>query len=338
MTIMKTCLVTGGLGFIGSHVCIELLSNNYNLIIIDNLSNSQIEKLEKISQFNKFNNSISFYNVDLVNYDELLNTMNEILTRTNILIDIIIHMAGFKAVSDSIDFPIKYYQNNLISTLNLTKIMELFGIKNLIFSSSATVYGSAQVPYYENTQTGIGITNPYGRSKYIQEEMLKDISKANKDWNIIILRYFNPIGHIGLDFKEIPNGIPNNLFPYLLKVSNGELKELTVFGSDYDTRDGTCSRDFIHVVDLANAHSVCCEYLLSDIKTGLKIYNVGTGLDTTVLELITTFEKVNKTELRWKFGLDRQGDLKSSYSNVNLIFNELGWKASKSIEDCVKIN
>lgn len=249
----------------------------------------------------------------------------------------IIHLAGLKAVGESIDLPTKYYENNLVSTINLIKIMEKYSITNLIFSSSATVYGNAQVPYYEDTQTGIGITNPYGRSKFLQEEMLKDIGFAYPDWNIVLLRYFNPISHLNDDFKEDPNGIPNNLFPYLIKVNSGELKCLTVFGNDYATRDGTCSRDFVHVVDLANAHLVCANAIQSNIISGLKIYNVGTGKDTTVLELITTFEKENKTKLNWKFGERRQGDLQSSYSNVDLIFNELGWKAMYDITDCVKI-
>ena len=334
---MKTCLITGGLGYIGSHICIELLSNNYNLIIIDNLSNSQIDKLENIKKFNKFNNQIFFFSIDLINLYELLNHIEKFIYQTNISIDIIIHLAGLKAVSESIDNPIKYYQNNLISTLNLIKLMELYGIKNIIFSSSSTVYGMGQVPYKENSITGIGITNPYGRSKYIQEEILKDIGIANKDWNIIILRYFNPIAHFNMDFKEVPNGIPNNLFPYLLKVYDGKLDELSIYGSDYLTRDGTCSRDFIHVIDLANAHLICCENIINK-KIGLKIYNVGTGSDTTVLELINAFEKVNGIKLKYKFVNRRQGDLESSYSNVDLIFEELGWIAKYSIEDCVKIN
>jgi UDP-glucose 4-epimerase len=334
---MKTCLVTGGLGYIGSHICIELLASKYNLIIIDNLSNSKIEKLEKIKKFNIFNNHIYFYNFDLVNYNELLNCVETIYSKLNLSIDVIIHLAGYKAVSESIEKPITYYENNLVSTMNLIKIMELFNIKNFIFSSSSTVYGSSIVPYTEKNQTGQGITNPYGKSKYIQEEILKDIKISKPDWNIVILRYFNPIGHINNDFKEEPNGIPNNLFPYLLKVHNGELDQLTIFGSDYNTRDGTCSRDFIYVVDLANAHVICCNNLISNNILGIKIYNVGTGIDTTVLELIKAFEHINNTKLSWKFGSRRPGDLESSYCNVNLIYKELGWKAKHTIMDCVKI-
>ena len=334
---MKTCLVTGGLGYIGSHICIELLSTNYNLIIIDNLSNSKLEKLDKIKKFNIFKNSIYFFNFDLVNYDELTNCIKKIYFEDNLSIDIIIHLAGYKAVGESIKKPILYYENNLISTLNLLKIMEIYKIKNFIFSSSSTVYGSGNVPYTEKSPTGLGITNPYGRSKYIQEEILKDLMVSKPDLNIILLRYFNPVGHLNNDFKEEPNGIPNNLFPYLLKVHRGELNELTIFGSNYETRDGTCSRDFIHVVDLANAHAICCENLIRRNITGLKIYNVGTGIDTTVLELIKAFEIVNNTKIQYKFGSRRSGDLESSYCDVDLIKKELDWVANYTIEDCVKI-
>ena len=337
MINILSCLVTGGLGYIGSHICIELLSKNYNLIIIDNLSNSKIDKLDKIQQFNIFGNKIIHYNFNLVNYDELLNCMEKIYSDLNLSIDIIIHLAGYKAVSESIEKPILYYENNLVSTLNLLKIMEIYKIKNLIFSSSSTVYGQCIVPYTEQTQTGIGITNPYGRSKFIQEEMLKDILVSKPDWNIVLLRYFNPVGHLNNEFKEEPNGIPNNLFPYLLKVYNHVLDELTVFGSDYETRDGTCSRDFIHVVDLANAYAICCDSLIAGNIYGIKIYNVGTGKDTTVLELIQAFETVNNTKIQYKFGPRRIGDLEKSYCNVDLIYKELGWKSKSTIKDCVKI-
>lgn len=331
---MYTCLVTGGLGYIGSHICIELLENNYTIIIMDNLSNSKIETLDTLKKYNHSNNEIYFFECDLVDYDTLDANIQSL---SCVKIDVIIHLAGLKAVSESIDQPIKYYENNITSTLNITKIMEKYSIHNIIFSSSSTVYGSAKVPYYEHTQTGIGITNPYGRSKYIQEEMLKDICNKNKDWNVIILRYFNPIGHLNNDIKENPNGIPNNLFPYVLKVYEGQLKELVVFGSDYDTRDGTCSRDFIHVVDLANAHKTCCDSLLNHKIRQLHIYNVGTGKDTTVLELIHAFERQNNTMLPYRLGSRRQGDLQTSYSNVDLIYNDLGWKSTHSIEDCVNV-
>lgn len=333
----KTCLVTGGLGYIGSHICVELLQNNYDILIFDNLSNSSIDKLSKIKNMNVNNCSIIFEQINLVDYNLYNISIDNFININNKSIDLIIHLAGLKAVGESIDEPTKYYENNLFSTLNTVKIMEKYNIKNLIFSSSSTVYGSNQVPYKEITQTGIGITNPYGKSKYIQEEILKDICFAHKNWNIVLLRYFNPIGHLNLELKENPNGIPNNLFPYILKVYNNELNHLTVFGNDYNTRDGTCSRDFIHVVDLANAHKVCCDALVENKIIGLKIYNVGTGKDTTVLEIINAFEITNNTNINYKFGIKRQGDLETSYSNVDLIYNELNWKAKYNIYDCVKI-
>jgi UDP-glucose 4-epimerase len=336
----KTCLVTGGLGYIGSHICIELLDAGYDLVIIDNLSNSKIEKLEYINQSNKSNNHIFFYQIDLLILDDLITSYRDFINRIDSSkhIDIIIHLAGLKSVGESINNPIKYYDTNLITTLNLIKFMELFEIKNFIFSSSATVYGSILTPpYCENDLTGLGIPNPYGRSKFIQEEMLKDIQTSKKDWNIILLRYFNPIGHINNYFKEEPTGIPNNLFPYLVRVYNKQLDNLTIFGSDYGTRDGTCSRDFIHVIDLANAHKTCCESIISNKICGFKIYNVGTGTDTTVLELIKTFELVNNCKLNYEFGKKREGDVESSYSRVDLIKKELGWQAKYTIMDCVKI-
>lgn len=333
----KTCLVTGGLGYIGSHICVELIQNNWNIVILDNLSNSSIDKLEKIKKLNSTDSDITFGQIDLTEYELFDKFICEYIKQSELSIDVVIHLAGLKAVGESIDLPTKYYENNLVSTLNLVKIMEKYSITNLIFSSSATVYGTSSVPYYETTQTGIGITNPYGRSKFIQEEMLKDIQLSHPEWNLTLLRYFNPIGNLNVDFKEDPNGIPNNLFPYLVKVNSGELKCLTIFGNNYETRDGTCSRDFVHVADLANAHLICANAMEINKITGLKTYNVGTGKDTTVLELINEFEKKNKTKLNYKFGPRRQGDLKTSYSNVDLIFNELGWKAKFNISDCVKI-
>jgi len=338
---MNTYLITGGLGYIGSHICVDLLTNNNNIIIMDNLSNSKISKLDIIKSFNKHNNQIDFYQIDLIQFEDFDKIMSNIIYKQKI--NGIIHLAGLKAVGESIKIPIKYYENNLVSTINLLKIMEKYSITNLIFSSSSTVYGMSQTPYYEldfinkaNTNTGIGITNPYGQSKFLQEQILKDIWIAYPDWNIVLLRYFNPIGQLNLELKEDPNGIPNNLFPYLLKVHKKELEELTIFGSDYNTRDGTCSRDFIHVQDLAQAHTTCAKYI-NDKSIGLKIYNVGTGKDTTVLELINAFEKINNTKLKYKLGPRRSGDLESSYSNVDLITKELGWVAQYTIEDCVKI-
>ena len=332
---MKQALITGGLGFIGSHVCLELLKSGYSIIIIDDLSNSSRDKLDLIKSYSEKNyntvkEQIIYYEFNLTNYEKLKEVFE------NNKIDVVIHLAGYKAVSESIMNPIMYYENNIISTLNLVKIMELYKVWNLIFSSSATVYGNVQTPYSETSQTGIGITNPYGRSKYFQEEILKDLSISNNKWNIIILRYFNPIGHINSDFKENPNGIPNNLFPFITKVYNGDLDYLRIFGSDYNTRDGTCLRDFIHVVDLANSHTVCSNYITNN-NCSLKIYNVGTGNNCSVLELINAFEKENNTKICYKMIERRSGDIESSYSNVDLIYNELGWKTKYNINDSVKL-
>jgi UDP-glucose 4-epimerase len=329
-------LVTGGLGYIGSHIIYDLVKQNYNVVIIDNLLNSNIDKLSKIKSnltLNEMSNfNINFYKIDMLDYIELENIFN----LHNIVG--IIHLAGLKSVSESIKDPELYYRNNIVSTLNLVKCMKKFSVKNLIFSSSATVYGNVQeCPYKESDLVGIGITNPYGKTKYFQEEMLIDLSKS-ENMNIIILRYFNPIGHLNLDFKEEPNGIPNNLFPYVVKVHNGELKKLTVFGSDYETKDGTCVRDFIHVMDLSDSHIVCLKHLLEQNETSgvLKIYNVGTGNGISVLELIKKYEEVNGVKINYVMGDRREGDVIEVYADVSKIFKEIGWKSKFTLEQMVK--
>jgi UDP-glucose 4-epimerase len=327
----NTVLITGGLGFIGSHIAIQFLNNNYNVIIIDNLSNSKINKLDIIKKYSTNNDKLQLYVFDLLDYNNLYETFNANK------IDIVIHLAGLKAVSESINNPIMYYQNNLNSTLNLITVMEKFKCYNLIFSSSATVYGNSIVPFTEQTKTGYGITNPYGRSKFMQEEILKDLQMSNKLWNIIILRYFNPIGQLNYELKEDPNGIPNNLFPYIVKVFNRELHCLTIFGNDYNTEDGTCERDFINVVDLSDAHFVCSKQLLNSHIMGLKIYNVGTGNKVSVKQLINIFEKTNNTKLNYTFADRRTGDIESSYADASLIYNEINWKTKYTIEETVKL-
>ncbi len=331
-------LVTGGLGYIGSHIVYDLIKQNFNVVIIDNLLNSNIDKLSKI-KLNLSSNGISdfnlkFYQIDMLDCIELENIFN-----LNNIVGII-HLAGLKSVSESIKDPELYYRNNIDSTLNLVKCMKKFSVKNLIFSSSATVYGNVnECPYKESDQVGIGITNPYGKTKYFQEEMLIDLSKS-ENMNIMILRYFNPVGHLNLDFKEEPNGIPNNLFPYVVKVHNGELKQLTVFGSDYKTKDGTCVRDFIHVQDLSDAHIVCLKYLLeqNDVSKVLKIYNVGTGNGISVLELINKYEEVNGVKINYVMGDRRDGDVIEVYADVSKIFKEIGWKSKFTLEQMVKYN
>ena len=330
-------LVTGGLGFIGSHTCVELLNNNHQIVIVDNLSNSKIKNhksIFKITQKQSY-----FYELDLLNFNQL----EEIFKKHNITE--IIHFAGSKAVSESIKKPIYYYENNIITTMNLLKLSKKYNVKKFIFSSSATVYGSSKSPLSEESLIGVGITNPYGRTKYFIEEILKDFSKANTNINFISLRYFNPVGcHSSQLIYEDPNGIPNNLMPYVIRVAmknniddtlDDVYKELNIFGYDYPTRDGTAIRDYIHVVDLAKAHVKAVE---SKIDKSYEVYNVGTGKGTTVLEIVETFKKVNKLKLPYKMVNRRDGDLDIVYCYSNKIERELGWKCEKTLEDVCRIN
>ena len=340
----KKILLTGGLGYIGTHIAIELLKNNFSIIIIDDLSNSKIEKLSFIENFMKTNkindNYLNFFH----NYIFENKILEEIFKENTI--ECVIHLAAFKSVSESIKLPLCYYDNNVTGSINLLKIMEKYNCYNFIFSSSATVYGDSTPPYKEDTQTGIGITNPYGQTKYIQEIILKDLCASNKKWNIIALRYFNPIGHLDKKIRDDPNGIPNNLFPYIYKVDKGELKQLTIFGNDYqESSDGTCIRDFIHVIDLANAHMEVCKCLIYKFSIleegkqlkGYNIFNVGTGKGVSVKQLIKAYEKANNTKINYIFGKRRVGDLPISTANVEKIYNVLGWKTKYSLEDMVKI-
>ena len=335
---MHTILLTGGLGYIGSHIAIELLNdinNIYNIIIIDNFSNSSIKKLDIIKNniSNISNISLLFFEINMLNYDDIDKLFNE----NNI--DIVIHLAGLKSVGESLTIPMHYYNNNLLSTINLIKAMEKYNCKNLIFSSSATVYGSSKAPYNEKSNIGIGITNPYGKTKYMQEEFLRDLSKSNEKWNIIILRYFNPVSQKNISLKEEPNGIPNNLFPYIVKVYNKELDILRIFGNDYDTIDGTCIRDFIHVVDLAKGHLKSCEYMINEKYTniGLKTYNLGTGKGISVQQLLDKFEEVNNTKINYMYVPRREGDLDISFADSSLALKELCWKTEYIIDDLVKL-
>ncbi len=331
-------LITGGLGFIGSHTVVELLNSNYkNIIIIDNLSNSKYDIYNNILKIceNIPDKNVEFINLDILDKKNLkeLFSLNYYKNKINT----VIHFAALKSVKESINLPLKYYKINVEGTINLLEIMEMYECNNFIFSSSATVYGNQEYPVYENNITGIGITNPYGRTKYMVEEILKDYSKSNSKLNITILRYFNPVGaHSSGLIGEDPNDIPNNLNPYLLKVISGKLNKLTIYGNDYNTRDGTCLRDYIHVVDLAKAHVKTLEAILNNINKGLCIYNVGSGNNISVLEYINTFEKVNNIKINYDFGSRRNGDLPVVYANVDKIFNELNWKVEKSLEDICK--
>ena len=317
-------LVTGGLGFIGSHICVELLENNYEVVVVDNLSNSKIEVKDKISKIT--GKEIKVYIGDCA--DEEL--MNKIFLENKI--DSVIHCAGLKAVGESVEKPILYYQTNIGTTTNLLKIMQKYNVKKIIFSSTATVYGMPRkMPVDETFEVG-ATTNPYATSKYMIERILEDVYVSDNSWSIGILRYFNPIGaHNSGLIGEEPNGIPNNLMPYILKVAKGELPYLNVFGNDYDTPDGTGVRDYIHVVDLAKAHLKA----LQKLEEGNKIYkyNIGTGIGYSVFDLVKTFEKVNNVKVEYKITERRAGDVATCYSNPEKVERELAWKAERGIED-----
>ena len=317
-------LVTGGTGFLGSHTVVELLNKENEVVIIDNFSNSKKEVLEKIKQIT--NKNFLFYEGDI--RDKVL--LKKIFTENKI--ETVIHFAGYKAVGESVTAPLKYYENNLISTIYLLEAMKEANCKNIVFSSSATVYGKPKtLPIKEDFP--LHTTNPYGTTKKMIEEILKDFSKANPDFSITILRYFNPIGaHPSGLIGENPNGVPNNLMPYIIKVATKELEYLNIFGNDYDTKDKTGVRDFIHVVDLAKGHSKACE----KIEKGVHIYNLGSGKGYSVLELVSIFEKVTKIKIPYKIKKRREGDIAACYADPTLAYKKLNWKAEKSIEDMCK--
>ena len=318
-------LVTGGTGYIGSHVVVELLNQNYEVEILDNLINSKITVLDKITEIT--GKKPVFHKLDLLDKHAL----DQLLADAHY--DLVMHFAGLKAVGESVEQPLEYYQNNVTGTINLLECMQEHHIDKIIFSSSATVYGNPGTPEYtEDLPTGQNISSPYGKTKHMIEEILKDVAVANPDFKIISLRYFNPVGnHPSGLIGEDPNGIPNNLMPYIIKVAKGELKELSVYGNDYPTPDGTCRRDFIHVVDLAKGHLAAIEAL----TPGFKAYNLGTGKPTSVLEIINTFEKISKKPLPYKFVPRRPGDLPEFWTNPSLAEKELNWQASLTIEDAL---
>lgn len=322
-------LVTGGLGYIGSHTVVELINSGKKVVIVDNLSNTNINVLKNIEKI--VNQKILYYNIDLKDKVKL-----EKVFKDNDITGII-HFAGFKAVGESVEKPIMYYENNLVTTLNILSLMEKYDVKNIIFSSSATVYGQPKtIPVYEEFDTGY--TNPYGGTKLFIEKILNDVALAHKDWGIIILRYFNPIGShkTGL-LGEEPNGIPNNIMPYILKVATGELSHVNVFGDDYDTVDGTGVRDYIHVVDLAEGHVKALEKL-DKVNGGKYIYNLGTGKGTSVLELINAFKKASALDVPYVITERRSGDVDTVFANADKAFKELGWKPKFNIDDmCISV-
>lgn len=316
-------LVTGGTGYIGSHTCVELLKEGYEVVIIDNLYNSKIEVVDAIEKIS--GKTVTFYKEDCCDKEALRRIFSEHK------IDMVIHFAGYKAVGESVRVPLNYYHNNLGSTIILCEVMKEFNCKNIVFSSSATVYGmSKRVPFKENYK--LSTTNPYGTTKMFIERILTDLYASDNEWNIVLLRYFNPIGaHESGLIGEDPNGIPNNLMPYIVKVATGELDHLSIFGNDYDTKDGTGVRDYIHVVDLARGHVKSLEKIQKD--NGLFIFNLGTGVGYSVLDVVNTFERVNNVKVKHVFAPRRKGDVSTCLADPTKALNELGFKTTKTLEE-----
>jgi UDP-glucose 4-epimerase len=318
-----TILVTGGAGFIGSHTCVELLNAAHEVIVIDNLANSNEEALQRIKDIT--GKELTFYEEDLVDKAPLKKVFD------NHSIDAVIHFAGYKAVGESVEKPLSYYQNNIISTLNLCEIMNEHDVWNLVFSSSATVYGDPdRVPIKEDFP--LSAVNPYGRTKLFIEKILRDLHTGDERWNISLLRYFNPVGaHESGRIGEDPNDIPNNLMPYITQVAVGKLEQLSVFGGDYDTHDGTGVRDYIHVVDLAIGHLRALEKL--EENPGVIIHNLGTGQGCSVLDVVKAFEKASGEDVPYKITNRRPGDAAVCYADPSKAEQELGWSAERSLED-----
>lgn len=325
-------IITGGSGFIGSHTCVEL-GKYFQLVIVDNLYNSSQQSLQKVEEL--MTGKVMFYQEDLLNLDRIDSIFSIHKPYA------VIHFAGLKAVGESIQEPLFYYQNNLNSTLNLLEVMKKYQCFNLIFSSSATVYGNQQSPLKENMTIGHGITNPYGQTKFMIETILKDVCVSDSQWSIISLRYFNPVGaHSSGIIGENPNDIPNNLMPYILKVAinnntdtnlGKQFDQLKIFGSDYSTQDGTCERDFIHVVDLAKGHLAALQKI--NQLTGYNVFNLGTGKPVSVLTMVTNFEKVNQVKVPYLFTDRRPGDLEVCFCDPEYTRKILDWKTEKTLED-----
>ena len=317
-------LVTGGAGYIGSHTCIELIKAGYDVVVVDNFYNSKREALKRTADLS--GKPVTFYECDI--RDE--KGLDKIFKEEKI--DAVIHFAGLKAVGESCQKPLEYYDNNIAGTLVLCDVMRKNGCKKIVFSSSATVYGSNNVsPLKESMPTG-GTTNPYGTTKFMIEIILSDLFKSDKEWSICLLRYFNPIGaHESGRIGEDPNGIPNNLMPFITQVAIGKRECLSVFGSDYDTHDGTGVRDYIHVVDLAAGHVKALQRVLG--KSGLDVYNLGTGTGYSVLDVVKAFEKASGVKINYKIVDRRPGDVAVCYSDPTKAYEELGWKAERGIDE-----
>ena len=317
-------LLTGGAGFIGSHTCVELVSAGHQPVIVDNFYNASPKVLDRLKTIT--GRDIPFYEADVSDEQD----MNAIFETERF--DAVIHFAGYKAVGDSVSKPLEYYRNNLDTTLTLCECMRRYGVKRIVFSSSATVYGLCEeVPFREDMRS-MGCTNPYGWTKYMIEQILKDVAFANPDWSVALLRYFNPIGaHESGLIGEDPVGIPNNLMPYITQVASGRLKQLSVFGDDYDTPDGTGVRDYIHVVDLAKGHVAAVNYLAD--HHGCEIINLGTGEGYSVLDMVKAFEKANGIEIPYRIAPRRPGDIATCYADPSKAKELLHWTAEKTLED-----
>lgn len=321
-------LLPGGAGYIGSHTAVELLNEGKEIIIVDNFSNSKPSVLESIRKIT--GKDFKFYELDYLNREALEKVFKENK------IDAVLNFAGYKAVGESVQKPLEYYHNNITGCLVLLQTMKKYNVKKFIFSSSATVYGEPErIPLTEDCKTG-GTTNPYGTSKLFIEQILKDLYNSDNSWDICILRYFNPVGaHESGLIGEEPKGIPNNLMPYVVRVANGTLKELSVFGNDYDTPDGTGVRDYIHVVDLARGH-VCALNKLDKEQKGLFIYNLGTGKGYSVLDMVKAFEKATRRNVPYKIAPRREGDIATCFADPKKAKEELGWVATKTLDDMCK--
>ncbi len=320
---MKTILVTGGAGYIGSHTVLQLLEQEFAVVVLDNLSNASAESLRRVEALT--DKAVTFVQGDIRDTAVL----DDIFSEHDI--DSVIHFAGLKAVGESVQKPLEYYENNVYGTLTLCKVMRKHNVKNLVFSSSATVYGDpAALPLRESMATGHP-TNPYGMSKLMVEHVLTDLYQSDNDWNIVLLRYFNPVGaHPSGQIGEDPNGIPNNLMPYISQVATGKLEQLSVFGDDYDTPDGTGVRDYIHVEDLANGHLKALDRLA--LNMGLDIYNLGTGQGYSVLEMVKAFEAASGRSIPYTIAPRRSGDVASCYADPTKAATELNWHAEKTLE------
>lgn len=322
MSVHRNILLTGGAGYIGSHTCVELLSAGYDVVVVDNLSNSSRESINRVEKIT--GKPISFYEIDILDFNGLQRVFREHQ------ISSVIHFAGLKAVGESVDKPLEYYWNNISGTVALCQVMQEFDVRDIVFSSSATVYGDpASLPIKEGFPTSA--TNPYGRSKLVIEEILKDLNVSDSRWNVSLLRYFNPVGaHKSGMIGEDPSGIPNNLMPYIAQVASGKLESLSVFGNDYTTVDGTGVRDYIHVVDLAKGHLKALEYMQQN--SGVNVFNLGTGEGYSVMEMVSAFEQASGKKIPYKFVERRPGDIAACYADPTLAEKELVWKAELGLE------